>query len=303
MAKNKVGEWSPIAGNNTDVGGINLAEGMVPSDVNNAMREMMAQIKDMQAGTDGDNFYVGGDLSVTGGTTIGGNETVTGNLIVNGNTTLGNSSSDTLTINAGSLSIGNDLAINNSLTLTRTNFVGTANIGSGVTASTVLTVSAVTSGTLYIGSIIAGTGITLGTKITAFLTGTGGIGTYTVDSSQLVASVAITGTTGDATLEVVSTDAIKLPSGTTTERPTGINGYIRYNSLLNVFEGYANGAWGSIGGGATGGGSDAIFIENGQTITTNYTITANKNAMTTGKVTINTGVTVTIPSGSRWVIL
>lgn len=56
-------------------------------------------------------------------------------------------------------------------------------------------------------------------------------------------------------------------------------------------------------GGATGGGSDAIFYENGKTVTTNYTITTGSNAMSTGPVTINSGVTVTIPSGSRWVIL
>lgn len=56
-------------------------------------------------------------------------------------------------------------------------------------------------------------------------------------------------------------------------------------------------------GGATGGASDAIFYENGQTVTTNYTITTNNNAMSTGTITINSGVSVTVPSGSRWVIL
>lgn len=56
-------------------------------------------------------------------------------------------------------------------------------------------------------------------------------------------------------------------------------------------------------GGATGGGSNAVFYENDQIITTNYTITSGKNAMSTGTITINSGVTVTIPSGSRWVIL
>jgi hypothetical protein len=49
MAKVKVSEWSSTAGSNTDIDGINLAEGMLPSDVNNAMREMMAQLKDLQA--------------------------------------------------------------------------------------------------------------------------------------------------------------------------------------------------------------------------------------------------------------
>jgi hypothetical protein len=53
----------------------------------------------------------------------------------------------------------------------------------------------------------------------------------------------------------------------------------------------------------TGGGTDKIFYENGKTITTNYTITANSNAMTAGPVTVNSGITVTVPSGSRWVVI
>lgn len=55
--------------------------------------------------------------------------------------------------------------------------------------------------------------------------------------------------------------------------------------------------------GATGGGSDEIFYENGQTITTDYEISASKNAVTAGPVTINTGVSVTVPTGSRWVVV
>ena len=56
-------------------------------------------------------------------------------------------------------------------------------------------------------------------------------------------------------------------------------------------------------GGATGGGTDQIFYENGQTVTTSYTLSTNKNAVTAGPVTINSGVTVTIPSGSSWVVV
>lgn len=58
-----------------------------------------------------------------------------------------------------------------------------------------------------------------------------------------------------------------------------------------------------IGGGATGGNGDDVFYENGQTVTANYTITTGKNAMSTGPITINSGITVTVPSGSVWVIL
>jgi hypothetical protein len=72
MAKNKVSEWSATAANNTDVGGIDIAEGCAPSGINNAIREIMAQIKDQQAGTDGDNLTVGGNLTVTGTTTLTG---------------------------------------------------------------------------------------------------------------------------------------------------------------------------------------------------------------------------------------
>ena len=66
MAKNKISEYSSTASNNTDIGGINIAEGCAPSGINNAIRELMAQIKDQQVGTDGDNFVVGGAFTCTG---------------------------------------------------------------------------------------------------------------------------------------------------------------------------------------------------------------------------------------------
>lgn len=56
-------------------------------------------------------------------------------------------------------------------------------------------------------------------------------------------------------------------------------------------------------GGATGGGTDKVFYENDMVVTTNYTLTANKNAVTAGPVTINSGVSVTIPSGAVWTIV
>ena len=58
-----------------------------------------------------------------------------------------------------------------------------------------------------------------------------------------------------------------------------------------------------ISAGATGGGSDRIFYENGQTITTNYTITNGKNAMSAGPITINSGVTVTVGAGETYTIV
>jgi len=60
---------------------------------------------------------------------------------------------------------------------------------------------------------------------------------------------------------------------------------------------------GGSGGGATGGGSDEVFYENDQAVTTNYTITASHNAMSAGPITVNNGVTVTVSSGVRWVVV
>jgi hypothetical protein len=72
---------------------------------------------------------------------------------------------------------------------------------------------------------------------------------------------------------------------------------------VSKFEGYNGTTWGSVGGGATGGGSDAVFVENDQVVSANYTIPASKNAMSTGPISVNSGITVTISSGARWVVL
>jgi len=56
-------------------------------------------------------------------------------------------------------------------------------------------------------------------------------------------------------------------------------------------------------GGATGGGTDQIFYENGQTVNTDYTITTNSNAGSFGPITVASGVTVTVPTGSTWSVV
>jgi len=165
MAKTKLSEYSSTAGSNTDVQSINIGEGMLPSDVNNAMRAIMSHLKNFQTGASSDDLTVGGALSVT------------------------------------------------------------------------------------------------------------------------------------------STSSIKVPVGTTAQRPAPATGMIRYNSTTSAYEGYNATAWTSLGGGATGGGTDTVFVENGQTITTSYTLSTSKNAMSVGAITINSGVVVTIPSGARWVVL
>lgn len=119
-------------------------------------------------------------------------------------------------------------------------------------------------------------------------------------------SVIATLTNGIATKigKTASTGSAEIPVGTTAQRDGAAQqGYFRFNSTLNQFEGYNGTAWGAVGAGATGGVGNAVFYENDTNVTQNYTITTGKNAMSAGPITINDGVTVTVPNGSVWSVI
>jgi hypothetical protein len=210
MAKNKVSEWSSTPANNTDIANIDIAEGCAPSGVNNAIREMMAQVRDMQGGYDGDDFNVGGDLNVTDDAVIGdrlivansaeiagtlrtegmhfANGGVTGNLT--GNVT-GNLISSSSTVTAGGFVIGDTYEI---LTVGTTDFtlIGASSntvgvrfvatgVGSGTGTATRLTGLAVNvTGTVAV--VNGGTGNTSLTQ-NAVIIGNGTSATTSVSPS------------------------------------------------------------------------------------------------------------------------
>jgi hypothetical protein len=121
----------------------------------------------------------------------------------------------------------------------------------------------------------------------------GGTGSTTASNAKIALEI-ITG----------ATKSEILPVGTTLQRDSSPQaGYIRFNSDYSTFEGYNGSGWGSIGAGAKGGGNNQVFFENDTNVTVDYTITSGKNAMTAGPVTINTGVSVTVPDGSTWTIV
>lgn len=121
----------------------------------------------------------------------------------------------------------------------------------------------------------------------------GGTGSTTAANAKVALQI-ITGTTKSEIL----------PAGTTAQRDASpAVGYIRYNTDYASFEGYSDAGWGSIGAGAKGGGNNQVFFENDIAVTASYTITTGKNAVTAGPITINDGVTVTIPDGSSWSIV
>ena len=130
------------------------------------------------------------------------------------------------------LTVGEDLTVGDVLTAgsikahAQTSFTATISNGAGG-AGTVLNVSAVASGTLYVGQFITGTGVTANTQITAFVSGTlGGMGVYTASISQSVLTgAAMTGAAGatSTTTNIVdnSTNLATTAFAKSTGAPTG----------------------------------------------------------------------------------
>lgn len=98
--------------------------------------------------------------------------------------------------------------------------------------------------------------------------------------------------------------SVYIRGGTSSSHTTGVeieasgSALVAWDSTISDFIKIAGG-----GGGAAGGGSDQIFFENDQTVTTSYTIPNGKNAGTFGPISIDSGVTVTVPSGSIWTVV
>lgn len=140
---------------------------------------------------------------------------------------------------------------------------------------------------------------TIGYRIVPVSAGGTGVTTSTGSGSVVLsASPTLSGTP-----TVSGTAALGLPVGTTGERPTASTGLIRFNTTLGGFEGYNGTAWTSVGGGATGGGSDQTFYLNGQTVNNSYSIPVGQNAGTFGPITVASGAVVTVPSGSTWTVV
>lgn len=157
-------------------------------------------------------------------------------------------------------------------------------------------------------NLVAGNPVVTGTTISS----TWANNTLSDIAAALTGSISADGQTTitgplvglDNTVTFGGTGQINLPVGTTGQRSaTPYSGMIRFNTTYSQFEGYSGSGWSQVGGGATGAGGDQVFQENGVTVTTSYTLTTSKNAMSVGPITVNSGATVTIPSGQRWVVL
>ena len=124
-------------------------------------------------------------------------------------------------------------------------------------------------------------------------------------SQENFGHAALSGATFTGSVIHSYTSALRLPVGTTAQRPSSpTTGDIRFNSTTTEAEIFNGSIFTTVGGGAgaTGGGNDQLFFESDQNMTTSYTLSANKHAHTVSP-TINTGVTITVPSGAILVIL
>jgi len=107
-------------------------------------------------------------------------------------------------------------------------------------------------------------------------------------------------TTADG-VDITGTGALKLPVGTTAQQPSSPTaGDLRWNSDDTSAEIYDGSAWGAVGG---GGASTTVYAEHANTLSENLSIASGNNAVSGGPITINSGYSVTVPSGSVWTIV
>jgi hypothetical protein len=295
MAKNKISEFSSTAANNTDIGNINIAEGCAPSGINNAIRELMAQLKDQQTGVDGDNFTVGGGftctgaavfsstVAVSGASTFIGNASFTNNVSANGNVTLGNGSVDAHVLN-GTLTAatsGKILLDDSVTTATAPALAFDGDTNTGIYRPAADTLAIATNGAERVS--ISNSGLTVNNALTctgaAVFSSTVAISGAAVFSSTVAISGAATAPTPSVTddttkvattafvRDIVPTGVIVMWSGSIASIPSGWLLCDGTNSTPDLRNRFIVGAGSTYSVDGTGGSADAIVVSHTHTAT------------------------------------
>lgn len=172
MSRTKISEWSSTAASNTDVGGVNIAEGCPPATINNAIREVMAQCNNWQSGASGDNqtnagtLTSSGTLAVTGAFTLDGATGTSGQFM----TSAGSGATPTWTsLSLGTMSKQNADAVN-------------------ITGGSINTSGAITGGTVTAATITSSTTLAIGSNWTVVQSGSDIIFKYSGSSKMKIDS-------------------------------------------------------------------------------------------------------------------
>lgn len=132
-----------------------------------------------------------------------------------------------------------------------------------------------------------------------------GITTTTISTGCAITFKAANNNTGATTL-LVQVNSSTILAATTIKTDDGSDltaSDIRVNGIYTVFYNGTNWILSSSGGGGGGAEAGGMIYENTQELTANYTISTNKNGFSVGPITIDSGVTLTVPSNSRYVVL
>tara|TARA_R110000803_G_scaffold17154_1_gene46602 strand:+ start:205 stop:771 length:567 start_codon:yes stop_codon:yes gene_type:complete len=183
MSRNKVSEWSSTPSDNTVIGDIDINEGCPPATINNAIRMAMSQLKNQQSGLTTDNFTVGGNLAVTGTSTLTG--------IVTGPTaTPGTNNTQLATTAFVNTKVGTPGTMNTQ------NANAVAITGGSITGLTALSTA---SGTISSATLTASTQLNLGGNWSVIQTGTDLIFKYAGVNTMKIAATGDLTVTGNIT--------------------------------------------------------------------------------------------------------
>jgi len=236
MAKTKISEYDSTAANNTDIDSINIAESCPPSGINNAIREVMAHLKDFQSGTSADNLTNAGTLTSSGTLAVTGNFTLDGSAGTSGQVIVSAGSGNTPTwgdtgfVSGMIIMWSGTIATipsgwylcdgNNSTPDLRNKFIVAADADDGGAAKTTITTSATQSGGSKDAIVVSHTHTATVTDsghnhTESFYSGTGGsVGLVGGSNNQIA-----TQNTGTSTTGITVSNSTEGSSGTNANLP------------------------------------------------------------------------------------